>query len=102
MQHSLNLYGFNPNIKLHPPRAERPASQHTFASSNYRALMLAIKDIAHKMSTWDAIRAVEELIKIHAPENWAQSFGKELKRAKSHNTFTSDIAVTSQYLCKFW
>jgi len=54
-----------------------------------------------EMSTWIVMRAVEELIKIHAPENWARSFVKELNQAKKHKAFNEDDAgSTAQYLCK--
>ena len=97
---SLELYSLDPNLKLHPPRAKRENSQHTFSSSNYRLIMKEL-DKKDKMSNWIVVRAVEELIKIHAPENWARSFVKELDQASEHESFdTGDFAATAQYLCK--
>merc|ERR1719198_1200835 len=70
LANSLQLYGFDPNTKLHPPRAQRPNIERTLASSNYQSLILQARANQRKMSTWNVIRAVEELIKIHAHENW--------------------------------
>ena len=101
LKNSLDLYALNPNLKLHPPRAQRPASEHTFASSNYRSLMTQLQESKTEMSTWIVVRAVEELIKIHAPENWAGSFVKELNQSKKHKSFNEDdVGSTAQYLCK--
>ena len=95
----LVLYTLDPNLKLHPPRARRPDSERTFASSNYRLLMMQLQ--ACEMSTWIVVRAVEELIKIHAPENWAGSFVNELNQSKKRKSFKEDKAgPTAQYLCK--
>ena len=103
LRHSLGLYGLDPNHKLHSPRAELSDSERTFASSNYLSLLLQIasREKAQKsMSTFIVVRAVEELIKIYAPENWGQTFGKELEQCKGHKSFTlNDVAVTAQYLC---
>ena len=98
---SLELYGINPDLKLHPPRAQRPASQRTFASSNYKSLIRAANANTDKMSSWLVVRAVEELIKIHAPDNWASSFWRELKQSKKHEDVSQDdVGATAQYLCK--
>ena len=81
---SLELYGFNPDLKLYPLRAQRLASERTFAASNFKALLAAMNANTNKMSSWLVVRAVEELIKIHAPENWASSFWKELDQSNKH------------------
>ena len=52
------------------------------------------------MSTWTVFRAVEELIKVYAPEDWGRSFVKELNQSKMHESFADDVGVTAQYLCK--
>ena len=99
---SLELYGFDPNIKLKPPRAQVEPSDRTFESSNYRLLVDAVKSKqmkGQKMSSWLILRAVEELIKIHAPEKWAKSFLTELVQAKKHKG--GDIGKISQYLCEY-
>ena len=98
---SLELYGFDPSIKLKPPRAQVKPSERTFESSNYRLLINAVKDKhvdGQKMSSWLILRAVEELIKIHAPQNWAKSFVTELVQAKKHKG--GDIGKIAQYLCR--
>ena len=102
---SLELYGLDPNIKLKPPRALIDTSDRTFESSNYRLLVDAVKDKrmeGQKMSSWLILRAVEELIKMHAPENWAKSFVKELVQSKKHEG--EDLGETAQYLCEcdYW
>ena len=102
---SLELYGLDPNIKLKPPRALVDPSDRTFESSNYRLLVDAVKDKrmeGQKMSSWLILRAVEELIKMHAPENWAKSFVKELVQSKKHEG--GDLGETAQYLCEcdYW
>ena len=68
VKHSLELCGFDLNQRLHPPRAQRPVSQHTLASSNY---LLLTKANQSNLTNWIVVRAVEELIKLHAPTNWA-------------------------------
>ena len=101
MMQSLELYGLDPSIKLKPPRAQVQSSQQTFESSNYRLIMDAIKKTdmeTKKMSAWLILRAVEELIKIHAPEHWAKSFVKELVQSKKHKG--GDIGKIAQYLCE--
>ena len=98
---SLELYGLDPNIKLKPPRALVEPSDRTFESSNYRLIMDAVKDKhmeGQKMSSWLILRAVEELIKIHAPKNWAKSFVTELVQSKKHKE--GDLGETAQYLCE--
>jgi hypothetical protein len=96
------LYTLDPNLTLHPPRAERSASQHTFAASNYRTLMLALQTDDTNLSNWIVVRAVEELIKIAAPKNWAGSFVSELNQSKKHKAFAEDnVRATAQYLCKW-
>ena len=98
---SLELYGLDPNIKLKPPRAQVEPSDRTFESSNYRLLVDAVKTKhmeGEKMSSWLILRAVEELIKIHAPENWAKSFLEELIQSKKHKE--RDLGTTAQYLCE--
>ena len=96
------LYTLDPNLTLHPPRAERSASQRTFAASNYRTLMLALQTGKTKVYNWIVVRAVEELIKIAAPENWASSFVEELNQSKQHKAFAEDnVGATAQYLCKW-
>ena len=100
MRQSLELYALDPDHKLHTPRASRPLSQRSFASSNYLSLMNQVQK--KKMSTWIVVRAVEELIKIHAPENWAASFVNELDQSKKHKSFDhNDPKITAQYLCKY-
>ena len=98
---SLELYALNPSIKLKPPRAEIPPLERTFESSNYRLLVDAVK-LKHmegnKMSSWLILRAVEELIKIHAPDQWAKSFVTELDQAKKHKG--GEIGKIAQYLCE--
>ena len=62
--------------------------------------MLGLGKSGKKMSTWTVVRAVEEMIKIHSPENWANSFMTELDQSKKHKSFSADnVAVTAQYLC---
>ena len=51
-----------------------------------------------KMSSWLILRAVEELIKIHAPDKWAKSFVTELVQAKQHKN--EDVGTIAQYLCE--
>ena len=63
--------------------------------------MLELQANSKKMSTWTIVRAVEELIKIHAPDNWARSFVKELKQSEQHKTFADDVGATAQYLCEY-
>merc|ERR1712025_769345 len=96
---SLNLYGLDPSMKLKPPRALVDTSDRTFESSNYRLLVDAVKDKrmeGQKMSSWLILRAVEELIKIHAPDKWAKSFVKELVQSKKRKG--GDLGDTAQYL----
>ena len=100
LTNSLELYGLDPNTKLHQARAQRPETEHNFASSNYRSIVLQVHANEHKLSTWSVIRAVEELIKIYSQENWAASFVKELEHGKEHKSFSKDVAATAQYLCK--
>ena len=98
---SLQLYGLDPNIKLKPPRALVDPSDRTFESSNYRLLVHAVKDKrmeAMKTSSWLILRAVEELIKMHSPENWAQSFVKELDQSKKYEG--TDLGESAQHLCE--
>ena len=98
---SLELYALDPNMKLKPPRAQTDPSDRTFESSNYRLLVDAVKSKnmeGQKMSSWLILRAVEALIKIHAPENWAKSFVKELVQSKKHKE--EDLGTTAQYLCE--
>ena len=98
---SLQLYGLDPTIKFNPPRALVDPSDRTFQSSNYRLLVHALKDKrieATKTSSWLILRAVEELIKMHAPKNWAKSFVKELVQSKKHEG--TDVGETAQYLCE--
>ena len=98
---SLELYGLDPTIKLKLPRAQVEPSDRTFESSNYRLLVDAVKDKnmeGQKMSSWLILRAVEELIKIHAPDKWAKSFVKELVQSKKHKG--ADLGETAQYLCE--
>ena len=53
------------------------------------------------MGSWTVVRAVEELIKIHAPENWARSFVRELEQSKKHECYDNgDAGAIAQYLCK--
>lgn len=100
LKHSLDLYVFDPNLKLHPPRAHRPASEHTFASSNYRSLMMQLQKRETEISTWIVVRAVEELIKVVVPENSAGSFVKKFNQSKKHKSFNEDdVGLTAQYLC---
>ena len=62
--------------------------------------MLQLGSSEKKLTTWVVVRAVEELIKLHAPENWGKSFVKELDQSKKHKSFAADdVAVTAQYLC---
>ena len=98
MQQSLQLFKLGPNTKLELPRAQRPASERDFASSNYRNLVLALATNQQALSTWAIFRAVEGLIKIYAPKNWACSFVEELDQSGKHDT--SDVGATAQYLCK--
>ena len=98
LRQSLQLFRFDLNIKLHPPRAQRPVSERDFASSNYRNLLLALKTKEKDLSNWAIFRAVEELIKIHAPKNWASSFVNEVDQSKKHDS--SDVGATAQYLCE--
>ena len=98
VRQSLELYTLHPDHKLFTPRASRPATQRTYESSNYRTLMEAQQKSTKKLSTWIVVRAVEELIKIHAPENWAATFVNELDQSKTHNS--DDAGVIAQYLCK--
>ena len=98
---SLELYALNPSIKLKPPRAEIPPLERTFESSNYRILVDAVKHKqleGEQMSSWLILRAVEELIKIHAPKKWAKSFVTELDQAKKHKG--GEIGKIAQYLCE--
>ena len=98
---SLELYGLDPSMKLKPPRARTDPSDRTFESSNYRLLVDAVKTKnmeGQKMSSWLILRAVEELIKIHEPENWAKSFVTELVQSKKHEE--EDLGTTAQYLCE--
>ena len=63
--------------------------------------MMQLQESETEMSTWIVVRAVEELIKIHAPENWAGSFVKELNQSKKHKALNEDnVGSTAQYLCK--
>ena len=101
LQQWLELYELNPNLKLHPPRAQQLDSQRTFASSNYRLLVLEAKAKRGKVLTWTVFRAVEELIKIYAPKNWGHTFVQELNQSTKHKYITDDVGVTAQYLCKF-
>ena len=96
----LELYELDPNLKLHPPRAQQLESQRTFASSNYKLLVLEVKAKREKLSTFTILRAVEELIKMYAPKNWGHSFMQELNQSKKHGSFADDVGVTAQYLCK--
>ena len=101
LKQTLELYGLDPSMKLKPPRAQIDPSDRTFESSNYRLLVDAVKDKrmeGQKMSSWLILRAVEELIKMHAPENWAKSFVKELVQSKKHKE--EDLGTTAQYLCE--
>ena len=98
---SLELYGLDRSMKLKPPRAQIDPSDRTFESSNYRLLVDAVKTKrmeGEKMSSWLILRAVEELIKIHAPENWSKSFVKELVQSKKRKE--GDLGTTAQYLCE--
>ena len=97
LRQSLQLFKLDPNIKLHPPRAQRPVSERDFASSNYQNLLLSLKKSDKELSNWAVFRAVEELIKIHAPKTWASSFVAELDQSKEHGS--SDVGTTAQYLC---
>ena len=91
-------------MKLKPPRAQIDPSDRTFELSNYRLLVDAVKSKrmeGQKMSSWLILRAVEELIKIHAPKNWARSFVNELEQSMKHKCFNDDnVASTAQYLCE--
>ena len=98
LRQTLQLFKLDPNIKLNPPREQRPVLERGFASSNYRNLLLELKTKEKELSNWAIFRAVEELIKIHAPKNWASSFVKELDQSKQHES--SDVGATAQYLCK--
>ena len=51
------------------------------------------------MTSWLILRSVEALVKVHAPENWAKSFVKELVQSKKHKE--GDLGTTSQYLCEY-
>ena len=96
----MELYRLDPNIKLQLPRSQRPQSQQIFAWSNFLLLSLAVDANKHNISTWDVIRAVEELIKIHAPENWGLSFREEMEQSKKRKSSVDNVGVTAQYLCK--
>ena len=99
---SLELYGLDPNIKLKPPRAQVDSSDRSCESSNYRLLVDAVKDKhmeAMETSSWLILRAVEELVKMHAPKNWAKSFVKELVQSKKHKG--TEPGECAQYLCEF-
>ena len=101
LKQSLELYRLDPSIKFKPPRAQVNPSDRTFESSNYRLLVGAVKAKnmeGEKMSSWLILRSVQALIKIHAPENWAKSFVKELVQSKKHKE--SDLGTTAQYLCE--
>merc|ERR1712159_66586 len=102
LRNSLELYGLNPNTKLHPARAQRPSEEHTLAWSNYQSIMLEVRAKEAKMSTWSVVRAVEELIKIHVHENWAASLVQELEKCKMPKIFAKDAGKTAgqtaQYL----
>lgn len=63
--------------------------------------MPVLKTSEKGLSNWIVVRAVEELIKLHAPENWAASFVAELDQSKEHKCFdVGDVGATAQYLCK--
>jgi len=99
LSQSLELYGLDPGTKLKSPRAQIDPLERTFELSNYRVLMDTIKKRhmeKEKMSSWLILRAVEELIKIHAPESWAKSFVTELVQSKKHKG--GDIGKIAQYL----
>ena len=102
LRQSLELYGLDPRIKLKPARTGLESSR--FESSNFRMLVDEVKRSRSKgmegmkMSSWLILRAVEELIKIHAPEKWAKSFLTELVQAKQHKD--GNVGKTAQYLCK--
>ena len=101
LSQSLALYGLDPDTKLKSPRAQLDPSERTFESSNYRVLMDAEKKRhmeKEKMASWLILRAVEELIKIYAPKNWAKSFVTELVQSKKHKG--GDIGKIAQYLCE--
>ena len=60
-----------------------------------------LKSSKKTISNWIVVRAVEELIKIHAPKNWAESFISELDQSKKHKAFDQDhVGSIAQYLCK--
>jgi len=98
LTHSLELYGLDPNTKLHLARAQRSESERNFASSNYKSIVVEVRAKQARISTWSVVRAVEELIKIHAHDNWAASFVKELEQCKKHKSFAKDVGSTAQYL----
>lgn len=63
--------------------------------------MLEVQMNQKKLSNWLVVRAVEQLIKLHAPENWAKGFVQELDQSKQHKAFDQDnVGATAQYLCK--
>ena len=63
--------------------------------------MLTFEGRKQPLSTWVVVRAVEALIKMHAPKNWARSFVNELEQSKKHKCFNDDnVASTAQYLCE--
>ena len=98
VQKSLDLCGFETTQSLHPPRSCRPTADHTLAASNYLLLVRAKKK---KLTNWIVIRAVEELIKVYAPVNWAGTFVNELEQAKKHDAFNqNNVGDTAQFLCK--
>ena len=83
----------------HSPRADRPIADHTLAASNYLLLLQANKK---DLTNWIVIRAVEELIKVYAPANWAGSFVNELEQSKKHDAFSeNNVGDTAQFLCTF-
>ena len=99
LRQSLELYGLDPRIKLKPARTGLESSR--FESSNFRVLVDEVKNKhmeGQKMSSWLILRAVEELIKIHAPEKWAKSFLTELVQAKKHKG--ENVGIIAQYLCE--
>ena len=99
VQQSLELCGFDASQSLHSPRADRPIADHTLAASNYLLLLQTNKK---DLTNWIVIRAVEELIKVYAPANWAGSFVNELEQSKKHDAFNeNNVGDTAQFLCKF-
>ena len=51
---------------------------------------------------WTVVRAVEELIKLHASETWARTFAKELRQCEQQKDFKEgNVGGIAQYLCKF-